>query len=53
MYVYIFSDGGVYKSDEFHQALTTKTKECLFVGVGTLKEYVGGEWAEVEIYQED
>jgi len=49
MYIYIFDDGGVYKTDEFIEDVDFK--ECLYVGVGTLKEYVGGEWMEVECYE--
>ena len=45
MYIYILNTGEVFKSDFFDEEI--EFQECLFVGVGTLKEYAGGEWLEV------
>lgn len=51
MYIYTFEEGGVFKSDTFYE--DSGFNECIYVGVGTMKEYAGGEWLEVPLYDED
>jgi len=51
MYIYTLGEGGVFKSDKFYEDIDFL--ECIYVGVGTMKEFVGGEWAEVPFYSEE